>query len=46
MLGRIEAALAAREASERSLRRFMTDASHELRTPFTSIRGYAELICR
>ena len=46
MLGRIEAALAAREASERSLRRFMTDASHELRTPLTSIRGYAELFRR
>ena len=46
MLGRIEAALAAREASERGLRRFMTDTSHELRTPLTSIRGYAELFRR
>lgn len=43
MLDRIEAAFAAREASEERLRRFVADASHELRTPLTSIRGYAEL---
>ncbi len=46
MLGRIEAALTAREASEQQLRRLVTDASHELRTPLTSIRGYAELFRR
>jgi two-component system OmpR family sensor kinase len=46
MLGRIEAALTAREASEQRLRRLVTDASHELRTPLTSIRGYAELFRR
>lgn len=44
MLGQIEAAFAARGASERRLRRFVADASHELRTPLTSIRGYAELL--
>ena len=43
MLDRLEAAFAAREASQERLRRFIADASHELRTPLTSIRGYAEL---
>ena len=43
MLGRIEGALDERAESEERLRRFVSDASHELRTPVTSIRGYAEL---
>lgn len=43
MLGRIEAAFAERTRSEDRLRRFVADASHELRTPVTTIRGYAEL---
>jgi two-component system, OmpR family, sensor kinase len=43
MLGQIEAALAARTASEQRLRQFLADASHELRTPLTSIQGFAEL---
>ena len=43
MLGRIEDAFHAREASEARVRRFAADASHELRTPLTSIQGYAEL---
>jgi two-component system, OmpR family, sensor kinase len=43
MLGRLEHAFDEREASERKLRRFLSDASHELRTPLASIRGYAEL---
>ncbi|MHB1930994.1 MAG: histidine kinase dimerization/phospho-acceptor domain-containing protein, partial [Acidimicrobiales bacterium] len=43
MLGSIEGAFAARDATEQRLRQFLADASHELRTPLTSIRGYAEL---
>jgi two-component system, OmpR family, sensor kinase len=43
MLGRIEASFAEQRESEERLRRFIADASHELRTPITSIRGYAEL---
>ena len=43
MLGHIEGAIDEREASQERLRRFVADASHELRTPVTTIRGYAEL---
>lgn len=43
MLGRIETAMDERAESEERLRRFVADASHELRTPVTTIRGYAEL---
>jgi two-component system OmpR family sensor kinase len=43
MLGRIEEAFDERARSEDRLRRFVGDASHELRTPVTTIRGYAEL---
>jgi two-component system OmpR family sensor kinase len=46
MLAQIEAALAARTASEQRLRQFLADASHELRTPLTSILGFAELYRR
>jgi two-component system OmpR family sensor kinase len=46
MLAQIEAAFDERRASEDRLRRFVGDASHELRTPITSIRGYAELFRR
>jgi two-component system OmpR family sensor kinase len=46
MLGHVEAALAARHASETQVRQFVADASHELRTPLASIRGYAELVRR
>jgi two-component system OmpR family sensor kinase len=46
MLQRIEQAFEARRASEEGMRRFLGDASHELRTPVTSIRGYAELFRR
>jgi two-component system OmpR family sensor kinase len=53
MLGEIERSFAEiehaykeRVAAEERLRRFVADASHELRTPVTSIRGYAELFRR
>ncbi len=43
MLHQIEQAFAERHASEERLRRFLSDAAHELRTPLSSIRGYSEL---
>ncbi|MCK9923215.1 HAMP domain-containing histidine kinase [Frankia sp. AgPm24] len=44
MLAQIQAAFAARVASQEQERRFAADAAHELRTPLTSIRGYADLL--
>jgi two-component system OmpR family sensor kinase len=53
MLGRIQEAFAARQATETALRqsegrlrRFVADASHELRTPVAAVSAYAELFER
>lgn len=43
MLAQLETAFAQREENEARLKRFVADASHELRTPVSAIRGYAEL---
>ncbi len=43
MLGRIETSFEQRTKAEEKLRHFIADASHELRTPVATIRGYAEL---
>jgi two-component system OmpR family sensor kinase len=42
MLEHIEAALSERHAGEKELRRFVADASHELRTPVAVVRSHAE----
>lgn len=46
MLHDLQQAFAARLEQQERLRRFVADASHELQTPLTSVRGYAELFRR
>lgn len=46
MLDNVEGALVAREESESKLRRFVADASHELRNPLAAIDGYSQLVER
>ena len=46
MLSRIEESFRAQAASERELPRFVAHATHELRTPLSAVRAYAELYDR
>ncbi|MGE0818879.1 MAG: sensor histidine kinase [Candidatus Nanopelagicales bacterium] len=46
MLDHVETSLRTRAETEDKLRRFVSDAGHELRTPLASVRGYAELMRR
>jgi two-component system, OmpR family, sensor kinase len=46
MIARIDYAFATQHATEERMRLFIADASHELRTPITSIRGYLDVLLR
>jgi two-component system OmpR family sensor kinase len=46
MLEHVESSLQQRQQSEERLRRFLADASHELRTPVAVVRSHAELARR
>src|SRR5947208_15348841 len=46
MADRIEQLFEVQQASHRRTRRFVSDASHELRTPITSLRGFTEVLMR
>jgi signal transduction histidine kinase len=42
----LERATKAQQSSEQRFRRLISDASHQLRTPLTSIRGFTEVLIR
>lgn len=46
MVNRLEHVEEMQQASEERFHRFFSDASHQLRTPLTSIRGFTELLMR
>lgn len=46
MADNLQTELERRQLAEEELRRFLADASHELRTPVATVRGYAELLRR
>jgi two-component system OmpR family sensor kinase len=46
MADRIQEAFAAQQDSEAQVRRFIADASHELRTPVTALKGYIDVLRR
>jgi two-component system OmpR family sensor kinase len=46
MAARIEESFAVQQESEQRTRRFIADASHELRTPVTALKGYIDVIRR
>lgn len=46
MANKLECAQNMYHSSEERLQRFFSDASHQLRTPLTSIRGFTELLMR
>lgn len=46
MFKRIEASFQKEQDIKQKMRRFVSDASHELRTPMTSIHGFVEVLLR
>lgn len=46
MLGRIETAFQAEKEAKERIQQFVSDASHELRAPLTSIHGFIEILMR